>query len=279
MSVSSIGDLEEYSECLAYNTNNELVSFRVEEIETTKYPYVIEAEELGEEPPIHPLKPGSPIFSVAATNLTPEESMDVGDIIYNIVLPASDYMQLLSCRTFYTGRTNRVMVFPAKKMTEDMYDAIANNVYLKPKYSRPYYTAEDSLFNSGVVSSDLLDGKAYQNSLTLSLNTGSEFTKDANADLIEVEVKYLKLPEPTRLNEEDVWSVGIDTSQVLEFPDTLKNKFILDTVTLLLESHSQRNFQTHAQANDLVGGAPKTAELSGSDTAQNAQNAQKASQQ
>ena len=186
------------------------------------------------------------------------------DRVVPITLPASNYFHILSCRTYWEGRrlnasainggTERekaYLNFPAKRLTYDMLNLIENNVYMRPRYSRPYFMVWENPNNSGVIGNSPITEHGSQNKPLIHVHIGPEST---GIKIRKIVIDYLKIPERIVLDEIDIWSQGEDGSQVLEFPDYLKNQFVKRVVDDLLEISADPRLRTHMA---LGGEIPK----------------------
>jgi hypothetical protein len=204
-------------------------------------------------------------------NVTNERTIDINFI-------SSDYLHLTSCRLVWKTKrpsTNVVspITFPAKRLTDDMLNAIQNNTYLKPSASRPYYQLFDHSNNSGVTALSASTYKAYQNKPKIRIYIGS---KNTVMELRSIEFNYLKVPEVVTLNDSDIFSIATDTSQLIELPDYLKNEIVKRCAIFLLEKVGDPRVQSHPMFNQEMSSMPVNMQL---DSRQRPQQNQQQNQQ
>lgn len=179
------------------------------------------------------------------------------DRILDLNLPASDYFHSLSVRTYWSGEklngTTAYFTTPAKRLTYDMLNVIENNAYMKPKYNRPYFMVWDNEKNGGVQGYTAEDYKGNQNRPKFEIHVGPA---TSGITLKRVEIDYLKMPEKIVLDEVDIWASGTDGSQVLEFPDYLKNQIVRRITDYILEVNKDQRLPTHNQINQEIPAVP-----------------------
>ena len=180
--------------------------------------------------------------------------------IVNAVFPSSDYLHLISCRTIWATKkpvdnTVTHIVFPAKRLTYDMLNAIENNTYLNPAPNRPYHQEFDNISNSGVTTfpATISEYKEYQNKPLIKVHIGKA---NSFMQLVRVEFDYLKIPEVVVLLDTDIFTADVDTSQVLEFPNGLLNEIVKRCTMYLLEKAGDPRSQTHAMVNQETSEVP-----------------------
>ncbi len=196
-------------------------------------------------------------LKVGATAINSElTSVRTADITFT----SSDYLHLVSCRVLW--KTKRPaddavthIVFPAKRLTYDMLNAIQNNTYLNPAPNRPYYQVFNNSNNSGVTTfpSSLNEYKEYQNKPSMKLHVGNPNTF---MELVRVEFDYLKLPEFITLKDEDIFTAEVDNSQVLEWPGGLLNEIVKLCTMYLLEKSNDPRIQTQPLINQDTPDVP-----------------------
>lgn len=221
---------------------------------------------------------GARLYSAPITGITSEDS-EFGDM-YKVESPSSNYLHLIGCYVEYRDSSlDRSKTYTAKKLNEDSKGAIRDNEYLKPKYNRPYYTEiSNNKSYVGVDNNTTTNEVSDNNKVTLEVNVGDQTSLATTTSVHMIHVDYIKRPEKVMIFEKDIWETDEDTSQIMEFPDYLLNTFVSNITTLLLEKHGQRSFDSHVQANRIVGDILRTEEISGSDTHQNSINARQAAQ-
>jgi len=179
-------------------------------------------------------------------------------------LATADYLHILSCRVIeagskysYTagGTKTTYLTFPAKRLTFDMLNFIENNAYLRPARNRPYFQVFDNKNNFGVVkySTDDPNSREYQNQPRIKIYIGRD---NKVLKPYEVQVDYIKMPEYVLLDDIDLFSAGEDSSQVLEFPDYLKNEIVKRVSIYLLEKTGDPRIQTQPAVNQEMPTVP-----------------------
>ena len=198
--------------------------------------------------------------SVSDDNIT-------GDRVTDLSFISSDYLHLISCRVLWKTKrpsTNEIthLVFPAKRLTYDMMNAIQNNTYLKPAPNRPYYQLFDNTNNSGITNLDVSadDYRAYQNKPRSKVHIG---IKDSVMELRSIEFDYLKMPETVTIYDADIFSAATDSSQVLEFPDYLLNEIVRRCTIYLLEKAGDPRVQSQPTFNTEIPSVPMNMQLGG----------------
>jgi hypothetical protein len=177
-------------------------------------------------------------------------------------LGTTDYLHILSCDLIVRNTiSNKVKRYVTKRLTLDMFGAIYNNEYLKPAINRPYF-------------------------LLLPTNAGGEqndsvfkiFIGDAVPTIVPsaVRIYYLRLPVPVTLTDDQVFNLVADTSQILEFPDYLKNEFIKRVVWFQLEETRDQRIGTFPALNQEILTVPMEM-TGGSSTSMQPQQAQQQS--
>jgi hypothetical protein len=165
-------------------------------------------------------------------------------------LGTSDYLHILSCDLIVQNDISHLKKrYAAKRLTLDMYGAIYNNEYLKPALKRPYYL--------------LLPVTEDQNNSIVKIFIGEDVT---SITPYAIRVYYLRTPKVVTLTDEQVYSLESDTSEVIEFPDYLKNEFIKRIVWYQLENVRDQRTSTFPVLNqeiptiplELGGVAPQT---------------------
>jgi hypothetical protein len=172
---------------------------------------------------------------------------DIGDARYILdVMDNSDYLHILSCElTVRNTISNLLKKYYVKRMTLDMYGALYNNEYLKPAIHRPYYLL-------------LPDAGGGRNNTTFKI-----FIGDSVPNIVPsaVRIYYLKLPNTVTLTDDQVYNLTTDTSDILEFPDYLKNEFVKRVTWYQLEETRDPRVQSFPALNQEIPIVPL--ELSG----------------
>jgi len=173
------------------------------------------------------------------------------------------YFHMLSCEVYLDGLNpagNTVTKrFQAKRLTDDAEGSAIDNEFLKPKYNLPYYDVNNSL---NPTDSDLA---------TVILKLGLIPT---GISINSIEVEYLTLPETITVTDDDIYGLGADSSQELELPETLRNKYIGSVTEALLEYANNPRIKTLPPISDdippvpmeLLAGMPKVPNVTGSNT-------------
>lgn len=150
------------------------------------------------------------------------------------------YRHLLNCIVTITSEARvlgcehvvgEAVQYAAKRLTSDRKAAILNNVYLEPKFYRPYY--------------DIIGN-------TLEIETG----KEGKYVVDKVEIEYLTDPVELvltgdHLTEED------DQSPEIQFPLYVCLEIIKTIVKLVLEQGSDQRLMSHQSINQTVGPFPE----------------------
>jgi hypothetical protein len=179
-------------------------------------------------------------------------------------LSTADYLHILSCRVIEAGAKysytagsikETYLTFPAKRLTFDMLNFIENNAYLRPARNRPYFQVFDNKSNFGAVkySTEDPNSREYQNQpqFKVYIGRGNKVLKP-----YEVQIDYIKMPEYVLLDDIDLFSAGADSSQVLEFPDYLKNEMVKRVSMYLLEKTGDPRIQTQPAMNQEIPVVP-----------------------
>lgn len=176
-----------------------------------------------------------------------EESIDlVGNTEINLLLTHDNYFHILLCSIYIEGKTptgaDAVKQFVAKRLKDDTEGAIYDNVWMEPKYNRPYYDITNSL-------DYLLPFGESRNSATVEIKLGN---LPSSMSVSYISLDYLKLPKIINVTEDDLYGISTDNSQILEFPETLRTKFITGVTEGLLEYANNPRTQTLPQiSNDI----------------------------
>ena len=178
---------------------------------------------------------------------------------------SSDYLHLISCRVLWKTKrpsTNEIthLIFPAKRMTYDMLNAIQNNTYLRPGPNRPYYQLFDNTNNSGITNLSISseDYRAYQNKPKVKVHIGS---KDSVMEIRSIDFEYLKTPEIVTIYDSDIFSATTDPSQILEFPDYLLNEIVKRCTIYLLEKAGDPRIQSQPAFNQEIPAVPMNIQM------------------
>lgn len=180
------------------------------------------------------------------------------DATISTTLPASDYLHILSCRVFWSGQKangqTAYLTYGAKRLTFDVLNVVQNNMYLRPAHLRPYFMVQDNVMNAGIDKiTSLGTYKAYQNKPTITTHVG---TVPSLVTLDKVQIDYLKIPEIITLSDIDIFTAGEDTSQVLEFPDYLKNEIVRRVTLYFLENTGNPRSGSFVQVNQEIPTVP-----------------------
>ena len=168
----------------------------------------------------------------------------------SVQLAATNYMHLLSCDMIVQNTiSSKLRRYTAKRCTVDMLSMITLNEYLKPAMSRPYYMLKAAV--------DVAD----RNSPVVIVYFGELL---ANIIPYALRFFYLRLPTPVDLTDAEVYSLTTDNSDVLEFPDYLKNEFVKRIVLAQLDESGDQRIANFAQLNQEIPIMPL--ELTGGDT-------------
>jgi len=184
--------------------------------------------------------------------------VETADGVLSLELPSSDYLHILSCRVFWKGEKpngqKAYLVYGGKRMTFDIQNVIQNNVYMRPNFNRPYYRVHDNTMNAGIEKvTNLAEFKAYQNKPKIEVHVGKT---NPIVTLDKIVIDYIKIPEVAMLNDIDIFTAGADTSQVLEFPDYLKNEFVRRVTDYMLENMGSPRAGSHPQFNQEIPAMP-----------------------
>jgi len=207
------------------------------------------------------------------------------DEVLDIELSTSDYLHVVSCRVVMQGHKYSVgadgtkytnLTFPAKRLTFDMLNYIENNTYLRPARNRPYYQVFDNKDNISTVkySTEDPNSRDYQNRPKFKVYIGRS-NKVLNPK--QVSIDYIKMPAFVLLDDLDLFSAGEDSSQVLEFPDYLKNEIVRRVTDYLLEKTGNPRIQSHPALNQEIPTVPMN--MQGQQQTQGATPAQQQQQQ
>jgi hypothetical protein len=258
--VSLLTDLEVNSRIKFGNHTQE---YRITAVNDSSYPYTISVSPTSGGTGLLTAVPRhtSILVRTAVVDYTQWETSPTTDRVIPVTFPSSDYLHMLSCRVFWSGRKagddqDAYLAFPAKRLTYDMLNAIENNVYMRPAPNRPYYQVHDSQFNSGVVkqlAGDLSAYRAYQNRPKIEVHIGRPSTYMKPTQIV---INYLKLPELVILDDIDIFTAGADSSQSLELPDYLKNEIVRRAADYLLEKNRDPRISTHPQLNQEIPTVP-----------------------
>jgi hypothetical protein len=157
----------------------------------------------------------------------------------NLKTLSKPYRHLLNC--IVTVKLNSYIIgcdqdpgttvqYAAKRLTADRKAAILNNVYLEPKFYRPYYDIKGN---------------------TLFIKTG----EDGNYTVEKVEIEYLFDPDEIKLKEEDLL-VEEDNSPEMQFSLYVNMEIIKVIVKLILEQGTDQRLMSNQSVNQTVGPFP-----------------------
>lgn len=154
------------------------------------------------------------------------------------------YFHMLLCEIYLSGTnpsgTQVIKRLPVRRLTDDAEGAAIENVFLKPKYTSPFYDV-NSRSNINV------------DNATVVLKMG---ILPNGISLHSVNVEYLRLPSVITVTDDDIYGSGIDNSQQLEFPESLRNKYISGVTSLLLEYANNPRLQTLPDISDDIPKIP-----------------------
>ena len=130
-------------------------------------------------------------------------------------------------------KPGRTKAHKAVRMTSAVKAGIVDNVFLEPKYYRPYF--------------DVLD-----NNITI-------YVGDLRSDIsiTNVDIEYIKQPAKITLTELEIHDPAdpnstVDSSQVLEFSDDIADEITKIALTLILERGQNPRTQSQSQVNMSV---------------------------
>ena len=163
--------------------------------------------------------------------------------------------------------------FPARRLTADMASGILHNVYMSPKYKRPYfyinnisdfenfennadvdlstypYQDEEMTFTKYADSVKPADGRVSNVSkIRLELRFGED---DTIFEPFAIYIDYIKSPMFIRLTQQDITD-DADHTRPLEFPDYVCYEIVNEFVKLLMENASDPRLQTNYAINQTV---------------------------
>lgn len=251
--VSAVSDIKPGSK-IKFGTEDNANIYTVSAVNVSDYPYIVT---LGSNL-LTTIEVGTPIF--IETAYVEQVSADTfTDYKVALTLPSSDYQHLTGCRTVWVGKKpgqsageSARIVYPAKRLTQDIQNVIQNNVYARPSIHCPYFLVKDNANNAGIAKLDLSVYRAYQNRPTIDVFTGR---KRSNIQLDFVTITYIKMPERVIMDDIDIFTAGADNSQVLELPDYLKPHIIKMVTDRLLEISSDPRLNTHIQMDSGIPAA------------------------
>lgn len=258
LGLSSVADISVGS-VVKFNNEKAATTFTVSAIDTTAYPYIVT---FGTADVQAVAQVGDQIFietDLIEYDVDYEgENIVTSDATVSTTLPASDYLHLLSCRAFWKGQKangqTAYLNYGAKRLTFDALNVIQNNAYLRPAHLRPYYMVQDNVMNAGIDKITSLGSyKAYQNKPTITTHVG---IVPSLVTLDKIQIDYLKIPEIITLSDIDIFTAGEDTSQVLEFPDYLKNEIVKRVTLYQLENTNNPRIQSHPMINQEIPSIP-----------------------
>lgn len=168
---------------------------------------------------------------------------DLGDIVFNVTLPA-DYYHCLSCVVVYSVKkqfkcydVDDKITFGARRLTADMFSQIINNHYMRPMYKRPYFFIN----NASTVAN--VDG-----TVTMEIRYGKD---DATFLAEKVMIDYVRTPTKIRLTQDQIDETS-DSSQDLEFPEYACQEIVNELVKLLLENSSDPRLGSNIPINQTI---------------------------
>lgn len=121
-----------------------------------------------------------------------------------------------------------VVRYKATRSTSDRNSGLVNNVYLDPKFYRPYY--------------DIIGD-------SIRINIGDIDNNKIKIGIITIE--YLRQPATVYLTEDEI-SADLDESQILEFPDDVAEEITKRALLLILERGASSRTQTNMGVNQTI---------------------------
>ena len=197
-----------------------------------------------------------------------DNTVDVsGDTELKFIINSDDYFHTLLCTLYLHGKTpsgdDAIKKFVAKRLKDDSEGALYDNVFMQPKYNRPYYDITNALDYK-------LEFGTSRNAATVELKLGK---MPSNMFIGSIVFDYLKLPEIIEVTDDDLYGAGADASQILEFPETLRTKFITGVTEGLLEYANNPRTQSLPQISNKLPPVPVEL-LMGNNSANNTQQQQ-----
>lgn len=206
-----------------------------------------------------------PVIVASSEAEEPYEGFPNEDKEYCVVLP-SDYLHLLNCVIQYkkvdgagTGKcptkdSGANLIFPARKLTADIYPSIIINAYLKPDTKRPYYFitnvhGEDTPSYADEIAKLLGEEPEKNTGIKMQIRCGHS-TKYVPAYAY---IDYIRAPKRIEIKESDLDLVnGVDQSPEMEFPDYVCYEIINEFAKLLLENASDARLQSYMPINQSI---------------------------
>jgi hypothetical protein len=118
--------------------------------------------------------------------------------------------------------------YKVTRMSSEIKAGILNNVYLEPRFYRPYFEVIGN---------------------TIKINIGDKDTK--SIEISNIVIEYLCQPAYVDLTEEQV-EIDEDTSQVLEFSKDVGEEISKVALKLILERGSSPRTQSHIAVNQAI---------------------------
>lgn len=161
---------------------------------------------------------------------------------YIAELPA-DYLRINNCiaeikvlKSVGCNVVNDLLYVPVKRGTADKFSGMVRNYYLKPSYKTPYYYIhkESNYTLNDVKDKDKLAGSQIGNpsSVSLEIRCGSS---SGTYSLNKIAVDYLRVPRFIKITQSQIDSEA-DTTQIIEFPDSVCFEIIKKLTMMLLEN-------------------------------------------
>jgi hypothetical protein len=125
-------------------------------------------------------------------------------------------------------RVNTTKQYKVTRMSSNIKNGILNNVYLEPKFYRPYFEIINNLIKINIGDSSI-----------------------TNLEISNIGIEYLMQPTEVFLTADQVAS-DEDTSQVLEFSKDVGEEITKIALKLILERGSSPRTQSHVAVNTSI---------------------------
>lgn len=163
--------------------------------------------------------------------------------IYNCIAEIK-VLKPTSCYSF-----GELLYIPVKRVTADKFASVIKNHYLKPSYKNPYYY----IHSDTAYTLDSLKDKTKEAGSQIGNPSDVSFEircgdKAGDFQLMKVAVDYLKCPRFIKLTQAQIDSEE-DTSQVMEFPDSVCFDIIKKLTLTLLENAGDPRINTNPVVN------------------------------
>lgn len=119
--------------------------------------------------------------------------------------------------------------YKVTRSTSERDAGIVDNVYLEPKFYRPYFNIKGD---------------------SIVIDAGAVDTK--KVDVTSITLDYLTQPKGVTLTEDVIFNEAADGSQVLEFPINVSNEITKRAVILILERDGNPRLQGNTVSNQTV---------------------------